>query len=176
MTVANQMNLSAMVRSEHLEQTSFFDYVSTFLLPQYPEVHPLMFAVPNGVPLIGDIKHRSKIINYLKAEGMTPGVADVLFLSARGGHFGLALEFKRTDKEGEKGNGLSEGQVEFLDAARMEGFKTAVAFGDEHGRKIVQDYLAQPKTQDMIYQALKAAERGDLESTKNILKEVTLAW
>ena len=176
MTVANQIDLSAMVRSEHLEQTSFFDYVSTFLLPHYPEVHPLMFAVPNGVPLIGDIKHRSKIINYLKAEGMTPGVADVLFLSARGGYFGLALEFKRMDKEKEKGNGLSEGQVEFLDAARMEGFKTEVAFGDEHGRKLVQDYLNQPKTQEMIYQALRHLECNEPEKAKEILQDITLRW
>jgi hypothetical protein len=162
--------------SEHHEQASFFDWLWMFKLNEHPELHPLMFAVPNGAHLAGNAQQRAAKMNKLKAEGFTPGVADTIFLSARGGNFGLALEFKTPDREHEKDGGLSEQQSEFLRAARVEGFVAEVAYGADHAIRIVGEYLSRPTTQDMIYRALKYAEEGNLEACKSLLKEVTLAW
>ncbi len=177
MTIVDRKEIRRlMIPSEHNEQASFFNWMDMFVLPHYPEVHPLFFAVANGVNLAGGVKQKAMQMNKLKAEGFTPGVADTLFLSGRGGNFGLALEFKTTDRRSEKGGGLSDNQQEFLAAAGMEGFKTDVAYGADHAEEIVTDYLKKPKTQDMVYAALKLAEAGDLEGCKKILQEVTLAW
>lgn len=57
---------------------------------QFPVCRKLMFSVPNGA-------HLSQIqARILKAEGMTAGVADILFLhpSKDGKWCGLAIEFK----------------------------------------------------------------------------------
>lgn len=57
---------------------------------QFPVCRELMFSVPNGAHLS---MMQAKI---LKGEGMTAGVADVLFLhpSADRKYYGLAIEFK----------------------------------------------------------------------------------
>jgi hypothetical protein len=162
--------------TEHQEQASFFSWLLTFKERDYPEVHPLFFSVPNGSVLAGDAKRRAMQMNKLKREGLTPGVADTLFLSGRGGAFGLALEFKTPDKQGTKDGGLSENQLEFLRSARMEGYRAEVAYGADHAEQIVADYLAKPRTQDMVYAALKAAERGDADTAARILQDVALAW
>ena len=164
------------VASEHNEQSTFFDWLLRDVSRNYPEVHPLFFAVPNGAHLAGDKSQRARAMAFLKEEGFTPGVADTLFLSGRGGFLGLALEFKKTTEKANRDGGLREGQREFLHAARLEGYQAAVAYGFEEAEKIVTNYLNMPKTQDMVWQALKAAERGDLEACKNALKQITLSW
>ena len=161
--------------SEHSEQSAFFDWLST-KQRDYPEINPLWFSVPNGAHLAGDKNQRGRAMNILKAEGFTPGVADTLFLSGRGGYLGLALEFKTQDKKNTKDGGLSDSQREFLRAAKMEGLQAAVAYGADEAVQIAQGYLSQEKTQGMIYRALKCAERGDLDGCKNILQDVVRAW
>jgi hypothetical protein len=165
-----------MTPSEHNHQASFFSWLDLFVLPRYPEVHPLFFAVANGVNLAGSQKQKAMQMNKLKAEGFTPGVADTLFLSGRGGYLGLALEFKTPEKQAAKDGGLSENQQEFLQSAHMEGYRAEVAYGADHAEQIVNEYLSRPKTQDMVYAALKAAKAGDLAKVKEILEEVVLAW
>jgi hypothetical protein len=168
--------------NEHQEQASFFDWLHFAYLHMFPEIHPLFFAVPNGFALVGggnDKRAQARkfaYINKMKKEGMTPGVADTLFLSGHGGYFGLALEFKTRDKKNEKGGGLTEGQQEFLTAARLEGYRAVTAYGADEAQAIVEEYLSYPKTQDMIYRALKNLEEGHPEAAKLILKEVVLAW
>jgi hypothetical protein len=168
----------AMRPKEHGEQAAFFETLHADYLRDYPEIHPLFFAVPNGIPLPGKRNNwqRFAIINKMKREGMTPGVADTLFLSGRGGAFGLAMEFKRPFRRNEKNGGLEESQLEFLRSVRMEGYRAEVAYGADHAEQIVRDYLAKPRTQDMIYAALKAAEKGDADTAARLLHEVTLAW
>jgi hypothetical protein len=171
-----KIQFTALPADEHSHQKSFFDELHTFVMPDYPEVHPLMFAVPNGIPLFGGIKQRSAVINKMKAEGMTPGVADILFLSGRGGHFGLAMEMKTPERRNTKDGGLSEAQQEFLYAARMEGFKTVATYGSDDAMQTVKEYLAMPRTQDMVWKALRYLEKGNAEAAKLLLKEITLAW
>lgn len=162
--------------SEHNEQSSFFDWLTVFKLREFPEIHPLFFAVPNGAHLAGDVRQRAAKMNMMKKEGFTPGVADTVFLSGRGGYLGLVMEFKTEERKVEKNGGLSENQLEFLNSARMEGLQATCAYGAEDAIDITCKYLAMPRTQDMIYSALRSAEKGDLEGCKKILQEVTLRW
>lgn len=162
--------------SEHNEQATFFDWMDFNKLREHPEIHPLFFAVPNGTHLAGNAKQRAAKMAKLKAEGLTPGVADTVFLSGRGGYLGLVMEFKTPDRRDEKDGGLSENQREFLRAAKTEGYLAEVAYGADHAIQIVSSYLAMPTTQEMVGMALKALESGDAEKAKLILKEVVLRW
>lgn len=55
---------------------------------QYPQLRMLLFAVPNG-------GSRNKVeAAKLKATGVTPGVADLIFLLPRQGYNNLLIEMK----------------------------------------------------------------------------------
>lgn len=162
--------------SEHLEQASFFSWLLTFKEREHPEIHPLFFSVANGVHLAGTGRQRAIQMNKLKAEGFTPGVTDTLFLSGRGGYLGLALEFKTVDKKNHRNGGVTEPQAEFLEAARLEGYRAEIAYGADDAERIVNDYLGRPKTQELVYKALRALEDGKPDEAIRILQEVTLVW
>ena len=91
-----------------------------------------MFSVPNGA-------HLSAIqAKILKAEGMTSGVADVLFLhpSADGAYAGLAIEFKTA-----KGR-QSENQKSFQAALEDVGcYCYAIVRSFEEFRELLTNYL-----------------------------------
>jgi hypothetical protein len=57
---------------------------------RYPAVFELMYHVPNG-------GHRVKAVaGKLKAQGVKAGIPDLVLTMARGGFFGLYIEFKAT--------------------------------------------------------------------------------
>ena len=61
---------------------------------QYPALAPLLFAVPNGGSR--DLIEASR----LKAEGVTPGVADLILLVPNGKYASLCIEMKtRTGRQ-----------------------------------------------------------------------------
>ncbi len=64
--------------------------VSWFRL-QYPKLAPLLFSVPNG-----GARWRTEAA-IMKAEGVTAGVADLLFLYPAKGYHGLCIEMKTPD-------------------------------------------------------------------------------
>lgn len=103
--------------SEHMEQTAVFKWVET-KLADYPELE-LLFAVPNGLPMVGGRHARSmipQIINYLKVEGLKKGVPDMFLPVARAGFHGLFIEQKI------KGGKLSDEQKWWLDKLRDQGY------------------------------------------------------
>lgn len=168
---------------EHQEQASFFDWLHLMHLRNYPEIHPLFFAVPNGMPVVAggrggrkDDIRRFAIINKMKREGLTPGVFDTLFMSGRGGFLGFGMEFKVTGRGGEKNGGLSEAQQEFKVALKSEGYLAEVAYGADHAGEIVERYLNQPKTQDLIFKALKHLNYGEVREAESILKGIVAVW
>lgn len=73
-------------RSEHEEQAALVRHVS-FLVGLYPEL-ALLFAIPNGGAR--DVVTGAR----LKAEGVRPGVPDLLLPVGRDGFFGLFIEMK----------------------------------------------------------------------------------
>ena len=82
----------------------------------YAHHGPVLFAVPNG-------GSRNAIeAARLKAEGVTPGVADLILLEARGGYSCLCIEMKTH----RRGSGQSDAQKEWQQAAEWGGAKYVV--------------------------------------------------
>jgi hypothetical protein len=98
--------------TEHAIQSGFISGCR-IMEAQYPDL-ALGFAVPNG-------GYRTPTTAAkLQAEGVRPGVPDWMLPVARGGHIGLAIEFKRPDGE------LSKAQREYLPRLAGAGWKVAI--------------------------------------------------
>ena len=106
--------------SEHEEQCAVIDWADGHI-EQAPPLEWL-YAIINGIPLAGNATQRAKIINYMKAEGMKPGVVDLCLPAARHDYHGFYLEMKI------KGGKVSEGQAEFLAYLETENYLGVVCF------------------------------------------------
>lgn len=86
---------SASSGTEHGHQVAVFIWAQQNR-PQYPDLEH-MFAIPNGGSR-GDDK-RSRMIRgaQLKAEGVKPGVPDIMLPTPRRGYAGLFIEMKKPD-------------------------------------------------------------------------------
>lgn len=74
------------VDREGLEQAALIKELEL----RFPDVAALIYHVPNG-------GHRHKLVAIkLKGQGVKAGVPDLVLPMARGGYFGLYLEFKAT--------------------------------------------------------------------------------
>lgn len=98
-------------------------------LIKYPELKWLT-AIPNG-------GYRDKITaGKLKAEGVKPGVPDLLLLVKRGKFACLWIEMKKPEV-----GKLSKEQKEWLDQAKSQGHAAWVCFGWEQARNALVNYL-----------------------------------
>ncbi len=104
---------------------------------KYPGLKNI-FAIPNG-------EKRDKVTAAkLKAQGVLPGVCDMLLPSARRFGFskriiycGLFIEMKRI-----KGSRTTKEQKEFMADMEDEGYKVVVAKGCNEAIQAVKDYYA----------------------------------
>ena len=120
--------------SEHEEQVAVIDWKNAHIY-QRPCLEWLHSSL-NGIPLAGSAKTRGRIINYMKAEGMTPGVPDLFLPFPAKGYHGLYIEMKKDDK-----GKPSEGQVDFLEYAEGVGYLCHLAGGAAHAVEAIKDYL-----------------------------------
>lgn len=105
---------------------------------QYPEHALMLFAVPNG-------GGRSPIeAAIMKAEGVTAGVSDLLFLEARGGWGCLCIELKYGPKAKQ-----SEAQKAWQLATQRAGNRYEVAHSFEEFKTIMDDYMSLPMTKSI---------------------------
>ncbi len=119
--------------NEENEQMILFRWAE-YAKQQYPELK-LMYHIPNE-------GKRSKVTGArLKAVGLKPGVPDICLPVARGGYIGLYIE----NKYGK--NRPTENQKEWLRALREAGHLTAVCYGWEQAKELIEQYLALPDTQ-----------------------------
>lgn len=96
---------------------------------QYSEYAFLLFAVPNGG------KRNAKEAARLKAEGVRPGVTDLILLVPHGGFAALCIELKtKTGK-------ASELQTEWQDAARKAGNKVVTCRSIDEFMNEINEYL-----------------------------------
>jgi len=100
---------------------------------QYPDV--LFWATPNGAWLAGNDRQRFGQINKLRAEGLTPGVPDLIIAEARGSYNACAVEMKS-----EKGK-LSVEQSEILHDLMERGWYTIIAYGFDQAKEQITKYL-----------------------------------
>ena len=117
------------MRTEHAEQVLLVARVRQFIGRDV-----LFFAVPNGG------KRGKAEASRLKAEGVVPGVPDLVFAEPRGGFHGLYVEMKRAD-----GGRTSKDQVEIIDKLRARGYFVTVAAGADVAFDQVRAYLNLPE-------------------------------
>lgn len=125
--------------SEHEEQANFFSEVRLRFQRQEDFIPMLLFSVPNGMWLGGNNKFA--LMNKFKAEGLQPGVADIIYLQPRGEYNCLAIEMKAIDKRNVK-DAVSSEQTEFLEAVNGAGGLGEVCYGCDEAMMIFELYMS----------------------------------
>ncbi len=118
--------------NEEIEQITLFRWAE-FAVNRYPELK-LMYHIPNE-------GKRSRLAGArLKEAGLKSGVPDVHLPVAHGGYIGLYIELKCGR------NKPTENQKLWLRALRKAHHFTAVCYGWEQARALIEEYLALPPT------------------------------
>ncbi|RYZ22752.1 MAG: VRR-NUC domain-containing protein [Chitinophagaceae bacterium] len=103
---------------------------------RYPEIFELIFHVPNG-------GHRVKAVAAkLKAQGVKAGIPDLVLPMARGGYFGLYIEFKATVEPAP----VSTSQKDCLRRLNAQGYLAIVCRGHFDAMEQLRAYLMLPAT------------------------------
>ena len=118
--------------SEHSEQVAVIQW-KNMLQNRYIELG-LLFAVPNG-----GLRNRMVAIK-LKAEGVQPGVPDLILPVARKGYHGLVIEMKFGK------NKPTLEQIWWLDSLRAQGYLTAICHSADSAIRILCEYLTIEET------------------------------
>jgi len=121
------------VDREGLEQAALMKEISM----RYPSAAKLMFHVPNG-------GHRHKLVAMkLKEQGVKAGVPDLVLPMARGGYFGLYIEFKAKPPFDAA---VSASQDAYLHGLNEQGYLAIVCRGHVDALEALRAYLLQPQT------------------------------
>lgn len=104
---------------------------------RYPAASKLIYHVPNG-------GHRHKLVAIkLKEQGVKAGVPDLVLPMARGGYFGLYVEFKA---KAPYDAAVSPAQDAYLQALTDQGYLAIVCRGHVDAIEAIRAYLLQPQT------------------------------
>lgn len=119
---------------EGIEQAALFRWMQV----RHPLAWKLAYHVPNG-------GHRVKAVAAkLKAQGVKAGVSDICLPMARGGWFGLYIEFKATPPHAAP---VSDSQTAFLMAVEQQGYMAIVCRGMDEAMQVIDGYMAHSPTQ-----------------------------
>jgi len=124
--------------SEHSEQANFVSEVRFKFMHREDFIDDLFFSVPNGMWVAG--ANKFALMNKYKAEGMKPGVSDILYLQPRGEYSCLAIEMKATDKRN-VADAVTPEQSHFLAAINANGGMGEVCYGAEEAIRIFETYM-----------------------------------
>ena len=104
---------------------------------RYPEAYKLIYHVPNG-------GHRIKAVAAkLKGQGVKAGVPDLVLPMARGGYFGLYIEFKTMPPFDAP---VSPSQDAYMQALAAQGYLAIVCRGSIDAVEAIRAYLLLPVT------------------------------
>lgn len=118
---------------EGSEQKALFSWLAI----QHPLAGKLAYHVPNG-------GHRLKsVAAKLKGQGVKAGVSDLVLPMARGGYFGLYIEFKATPPHDAV---VSTSQHSFLLAVEQQGYLGIVCRGLNAAIDVINGYMAMAPT------------------------------
>lgn len=130
--------------AESSEQAAFIRWCAYFRT-EHGLLKEFVFAIPNGSHLFGRKNQRAAQMARLKAEGLKPGVSDVLMAYPVAPFNGLFIEFKRRRSQfrSQKAadSAVSDDQGVFMRNMRAVGYATAVAFGCDEAIDIVTRYM-----------------------------------
>ena len=119
--------------SEHEEQKALFEWAAMQPLPGGGKVRDFLFAVPNG-------GQRSKVTAArLRAEGVTPGVPDVMLAYPCAGSHALFIEMKRARPAP---SSVSSAQRDMMSRLSAQGFRCVIAYGAGEAIDAVKSYLS----------------------------------
>ena len=105
---------------------------------RYPPAHKLIYHVPNG-------GHRVKAVAAkLKGQGVKAGVPDLVLPMARGGYFGLYIEFKAKPPYDAA---VSPTQDAYLQALNDQGYLAIVCRGSIDAVEAIRSYLLLSRTE-----------------------------
>jgi hypothetical protein len=128
---------------------------------QYPTHAAMLFAVPNG-------GRRGKVeAALLKAEGVLPGVADLILLEARGGYGALCIEMKTR----RRGSGQSDYQRDWQAEAEAQGNKYVITRDQAAFCREVTAYLRLPRTSAPTVVQVTGEELNRAEMAANLAKK-----
>ncbi|MDT4837726.1 VRR-NUC domain protein [compost metagenome] len=114
---------------EGAEQQALFRWLQV----RHPTAFKVAYHVPNG-------GHRVKAVAAkLKAQGVKAGVSDICLPMARGGYFGLYIEFKATPPHDSP---VSASQHAFLLSMEQQGYMALVCRGMNAAMEVLEGYLA----------------------------------
>ncbi len=118
---------------EGMEQAALFRWMQV----RHPLAWKLAYHPANG-------GHRVKAVAAkLKAQGVKAGVSDICLPMARGGWFGLYIEFKATPPHDAV---VSPSQAAFLMAVEQQGYMAIVCRGMDEAMQVIDGYLAHSPT------------------------------
>lgn len=105
---------------------------------KYPAVGLLLIHIPNG----GSRKNKFEGWR-MKEQGVRAGVSDLLLPVARGGYFGLWIEFKAAPPNDAK---VSDKQEDWIDEMRGQGYFAQVCLGIAQAMAVLDWYMTQAPT------------------------------
>ena len=120
-------------KPEHAAQVAVIDWKNAHI-DQVPCLEWLHSDL-NDIPLAGNPKTRGRIVNYMKAEGMVPGILDLSLDAARRGYHGLKLEMKIHP------NKPTGGQIEYMDYLASEDYLAEVCYSAKQAVALLKWYL-----------------------------------
>ncbi len=118
----------------------------------YPVEGALLIHVPNG----GSRKNAFEGWR-LKEQGVRAGVSDLLLPVARGGFFGLWIEFKAAPPNDAA---VSDSQKDWVALMRAQGYAAEICLGVAAAFQVLADYLALPGTQVKKLREVKAPKQS----------------
>lgn len=125
-------------KKEHTEQAAFVTRMSF----EFKDV--LGFGVPNGA------KRSAWESAQHAAEGLTSGIPDFYIEEARGGWFGLRLEFKKPSLKPKTdraiAGGRSKTQISIHERLTAAGYLVFTVYSCEEAMTRVYAYMAKPRT------------------------------
>jgi len=113
--------------TESEEQKSLFVW-ATIAARKYPALN-LLFHIPN------EGKRSQWTGARMRSEGLKSGVPDLCLPVARSGYHGLYIELKAGK------NKPTANQLAWLEALEAQGYKTAVCYGWEAAKNVIEAYL-----------------------------------
>lgn len=101
------------------------------------QLYDVIYHVPNG-------GQRSKSTGAaMKRQGVKSGVSDLVVMDARGGWFGLYMEFKASPPHTAA---LADSQHDWLALAHSRGYCAVLAVGLEEAKEVLREYAAWYRT------------------------------
>ena len=105
---------------------------------RYPVLGHLLIHIPNG----GSRKNAFEGYR-LKRQGVRAGVSDLLLPVARGGYFGLWIEFKAAPPNDAA---VSPSQKEWIELMAEQGYFADICLGVEAAMQVLNRYMSFPAT------------------------------